>query len=248
MQGDVSLESLTAADIRRSGSDIPVRADAIARARFNRPKYVQRMWLDLGASNGINNPLNVSFPFDSFEVIAAYDATSATSYVPKVKMVLGSKEQSNMNNYRECVLGDAVELNEPVNEAQIYWDVQTGSQMYILFYLGLKARTSVIQARITGGITQSDGSQVNSKPFVNGATASYSPGASAGVMLPANSSRQVTTMRVTGGDIRIGDSNIVAGTTGLLIPSGTSFTWRNIGSLYAIAESGAPVVTGIEEQ
>jgi hypothetical protein len=221
------------------------RAASIDNARNLRPKLIQRVTFDMTTARSINAPLNVSFPFSAFEVESCVDASGVSHSDIGAKVVMGSKDNYNINNYRLCKLGHEVEIDDVVNEGQIYWDAASGITMTIVFYLGMKGRSNSVDARISGGSVISDGASVTESGFdTDGAHTSVSVTGNAVMILPADPARTLAEIAVSGGDVRLGGSANTSLIGGRRV-DGERWEYKSTAALYASKVSGAPVIDGL---
>lgn len=200
------------------------------------------------AGSGLSQSPNViNFPFKNVFVSAASDQNV------KVYMKPYSKDsQNNLNSVgtdsMPLQLKDSYQFDFAAAGGVLTWASQPGKIITLVFSLNTKLNTGTITTTSAGSVVVSDGSSTSTSTMgAAGTAATVAVTSAAAIQLcPANSSRKVFTFYNTGGNIRVGDSTVLA-TTGVQVQSGGSLQFRNTGTLFAIAESASSTVTGNEE-
>lgn len=195
--------------------------------------------LSLTTARDQYNPETVDFNFRTFWVLSASDATASVSLVPN------SRAEGQLNDAITLKQNLSVKLPFPVSGAQLYWSAQSGKTMTVLFFIDGDITPGSQINQISGGVAISTGSSRSDAALASTQDqASVSVAASATLIVPADSARIGMELQVTGGNVRLGGSAITT-TNGVARLDGERWEDQNTGALYAIATSGAPVITGI---
>lgn len=197
-------------------------------------------------SSSYPNGYKVGRPFKSVFVATATDGNVVVQLIPGAQNA-NSFQGGNLVGV-PLSLKDSFIAGRPQADGLIVWNNQPGKSITLVFALNSEVRSGSQTTTISGGVTTTDGSSVNSTPLgAAGTSGNLAATAAAAVLCPANSSRKVTTVQVSGGSARVGDASVALGGPGILVSGGDKFQWRNTGALYWIIESGLPVANAIEE-
>jgi hypothetical protein len=192
------------------------------------------------------NGRKITQPFKSVYVAAATDGNTS------INLIAGAQDA---NSYQSGNVGsvplslkDSYISGRVKAQGLLIWTNQPGKSITLVFSLDGEVRSGSQTITISGGVTVSDGSSVNSTPLgAAGTSGSLAATAVAAILCPANASRKCTTVQFSGGSARVGDSQVLLGGPGIVVQAGQPFQWRNTGALYWVIESGAPVANANEE-
>lgn len=199
-----------------------------------RPRKQLRIVLELDTARGENNPLEINNPFSSYYVETASDDSTV------VKMSLTSPEAQNIRQYTSVRRKDAARFSLPIRAGYLTWDAQAGKTMTIIFYLGLEFIPGTINTAITGGVSISDGTAVDTLSPVTLTT-------TVGVIAASNADRKKLVISNLGSArIFIGDAavtNDAGASPGIPVDPGMSYFWISQAAVSGIAASGSVIVS-----
>lgn len=190
------------------------------------------------------NGYSVKFPFKSAFVAFATDGNVSVNFTPGSQNAISN--QGGQGAACPLSLKDSMEFDEVQTQGIITWNNQPGKTITLVFGVNSKVRSGSQVSTIAGGVTITGGTAIDSTPLgAAGTSGSLAATTSAAILCPANSNRKSTTIQITGGVARLGDSSVTLGGNGITA-TGMVY-WENTGPLYWIIESGAPVATANEE-
>jgi hypothetical protein len=202
-----------------------------------RPFHFYQIVYALDTATKAGQEIKIGFPFKGITVRQATDSTCS------VNIRIGAQDAINPDI--QLRQNDAINFDEPINEAYLSWSAQTGKSITLLFAIDAVLNIGVATTAITGGIFQQDGTAAAAIASVTLSAAT------AAAIAPALSTRKTCTLvNNTGATIYLGgDSTVTADTTatgGIPVPAGSTFLWRNTAALYAISTPGG-IVNRLEE-
>jgi hypothetical protein len=200
---------------------------------IDRNQSVQRHVFDLSTARSEGDPFPINYPFKSFVV---EDASDLASYV---YMRPVTKEE--VQGYTKLGLNSSGSSPIP-SKAFFHWPAQPGKTLTLVVFTEIEFKPGSQINQISGGVSINEGSGAtnSSVACANGSATS---------VFAANGSRKCGTLQNRSGQpIYVGGTNAIDATTGILIPDGSSFQWRNTGALYVYQNSGGAINVVIMEE
>lgn len=198
-----------------------------------RPQTVLRMVIDLSVAKTILAPLEITYPFKSLFVEVASDVLAYVYVRPNT-----TEEQQG---YFKLSQNSAWSVEHSIARSFFHWPAQAGKTMEIILFADSKFESGSQISVTGGGVSIVEGSSLTTTVVTLAAS-------SATLVLAADSTRKICNIQNnTGADIWLGPSTVtnLAANLGLSLSPGSTFEWRNTGSIYAYSVAGGSGLTGL---
>lgn len=211
-------------------------ADEIKRASIfegntQRPFSIQTIVLALDTARLETDPYRIGFPFKSVFIADATDISVTVSMKP------GARD--SFQSAFPLIKKDSWSVNNPVNEAFLYWSAQSGKTITLVFFTDSEFKSGSQISQNAGGVNINEGSSTTAMAQVTLAAATATP------IIPTDSLRIVSIIQnKTGADLWVGGSNTVTNsgaTEGIKIPADGIIYWRNTANLHGYSVAGGTV-------